>query len=86
MGVSGSDVARPTLVGVRAAYGVRGASRGISLDRAFTAIAVLPTFVVMLCIFGIPLLFSLYLSFTGWALDQALFSGALSAWRTTRTC
>ena len=35
----------------------------------------LPTFVVMLCIFGIPLLFSLYLSFTGWALDQALLGG-----------
>jgi multiple sugar transport system permease protein len=26
-------------------------------------------------IFGIPLLFSLYLSFTGWALDQALLGG-----------
>jgi len=49
--------------------------RGFSLDRAFTAIAVLPTFTVMLCIFGIPLLFSLYLSFTGWALDQALMGG-----------
>jgi multiple sugar transport system permease protein len=49
--------------------------RGFSLDRAFPAVAVLPTFVVMLCIFGIPLLFSLYLSFTGWALDQALMGG-----------
>jgi multiple sugar transport system permease protein len=49
--------------------------RGFSLDRAFTAVTVLPTFVVMLCIFGIPLLFSLYLSFTGWALDQALMGG-----------
>ena len=75
MGVSGSDVARPTLVGVRAAYGVRGASRGISLDCAFTAIAMLPTFAVMLCIFGIPFLFSLHPSFTGWAPHQALLVG-----------
>jgi multiple sugar transport system permease protein len=43
-------------------------------ERAFTAVAVLPTFAVMLCIFGIPLLFSLYLSFTGWAPGEALFS------------
>lgn len=49
--------------------------RGFSLDRVFTAAAVMPTFLVMLCIFGIPLLFSLYLSFTGWALDQALLGG-----------
>src|SRR3984885_56880 len=42
-------------------------------ERAFTAVAVLPTFVVMLCIFGVPLLFSLYLSFTGWSPDEALF-------------
>ncbi|MBV8574212.1 MAG: sugar ABC transporter permease [Acetobacteraceae bacterium] len=45
------------------------------LDRAFTAAAVLPTFVVMLGIFGIPLAFSLYLSFTGWAPGEALFGG-----------
>ena len=46
-----------------------------SLDRYFTRAAVLPTFVVMLCVFGMPLAFSFYLSFTGWALDEALFSG-----------
>jgi multiple sugar transport system permease protein len=63
------------MVGVRTAHRGAWAFRRLSLDRAFTAIAVLPTFVVMLCIFGIPLLFSLYLSFTGWALDQALLGG-----------
>src|ERR1700746_3682655 len=73
--VSGRDVARPEIVGVRAAQRSTWAVRRLSLDRAFTAIAMLPTFVVMLCIFGIPLLFSLYLSFTGWALDQALLGG-----------
>ena len=30
---------------------------------------------MMLLIFGIPLLFSLYLSFEGWAPEQALFAG-----------
>ena len=75
MGVSGRGVARPAMVGVRAAHRGTWAIRCLSLDRAFTAIAMLPTFVVMLCIFGIPLLFSLYLSFTGWALDQALLGG-----------
>ena len=74
MGVSGREIARPAMVGVRAAPR-RARTLRFSLDRAFTAIAVLPTFVVMLFIFGIPLLFSLYLSFTGWALDQALTGG-----------
>ena len=75
MRVSGRDLARPAMVGIRTAHRGVWAFRRFSLDRAFTAIAVLPTFVVMLCIFGIPLLFSLYLSFTGWALDQALLGG-----------
>jgi len=48
-----------------------------SLDRYFTRLAIMPTFVVMLCIFGIPLLFSLYLSFTGWSMGQGLFSGRM---------
>ena len=74
MGVSGREIARPAMVGVRAAPR-RARTLRFSLDRAFTAIAVLPTFVVMLFIFGIPLLFSLYLSCTGWALDQALTGG-----------
>jgi multiple sugar transport system permease protein len=74
MDVSGGELARPTL-GVEAVRRRARSRRGFSLDHAFTAIAVLPTFVVMLCVFGIPLLFSLYLSFTGWALDQALLGG-----------
>jgi multiple sugar transport system permease protein len=47
----------------------------LSLDRHFTATAVLPTLAVMLLIFGLPLLFSLYLSFTGWSLNQGLLGG-----------
>ena len=46
-----------------------------ALDRYFVHAAVLPTFVMMLCVFGLPLAFSLYLSFTAWAPDQALFTG-----------
>ncbi|HSU06250.1 MAG TPA: sugar ABC transporter permease [Acetobacteraceae bacterium] len=45
------------------------------LDRQFTRIAVLPTAIVMLAIFGLPLLFSLYLSLQGWSIDQSLFGG-----------
>lgn len=45
------------------------------LDRQFARIAVLPTAVMMLGIFGLPLLFSLVLSFQGWGMDQGLFSG-----------
>jgi len=45
------------------------------LDRHFVHTAVLPTFLVMVCVFGLPLLFSFYLSFTGWGLDQPLFAG-----------
>ncbi|MSO99660.1 MAG: sugar ABC transporter permease [Acetobacteraceae bacterium] len=48
---------------------------GVSLDRYFTRIAVFPTFLVMLGVFGMPLAFSFYLSFTGWDLHEALFSG-----------
>src|ERR1700751_1994882 len=75
MDASGRDIGRLVPAGVGGGDRGAWALRGFSLDRAFPAIAVLPTFVVMLCIFGIPLLFSLYLSFTGWALDQALMGG-----------
>lgn len=48
---------------------------GAWLDRQFTRLAVLPTTVTMLCVFGLPLLFSAYLSFQGWSADQGLFAG-----------
>ena len=69
----GSELARPALIPapVRAEW----QRRGIELDRYFTRIAILPTFVVMLGVFGMPLAFSLYLGFTGYAQGQGLFSG-----------
>jgi multiple sugar transport system permease protein len=45
-------------------------------DRDFAPLAILPTFVVMLSVFGIPLSFSLYLSLTGWSPEQVLLGGA----------
>jgi multiple sugar transport system permease protein len=55
---------------------VQARSRGSRwVDRQFAAITALPTAAMMLAIFGIPLLFSLSLSFRGWSLDQSLFAG-----------
>ncbi len=51
---------------------------GAWLDRQFTRLAVLPTTVLMAGVFGIPLLFSLYLSFQGWSADQTLFGGTFA--------
>src|SRR4051794_1954586 len=45
-------------------------------DRWFHRLAVLPTTLVMLLIFGVPLLFSAWLSLEGWAPDQRLFGGS----------
>jgi multiple sugar transport system permease protein len=75
MGESGIGVARVAPARVVFAPPPR-ATRRPAADRTFTPVAILPTFVVMLCIFGIPLLFSLYLSFTGWSPGQVLFGGA----------
>ena len=47
-------------------------------DRQFHRVAVLPTTVMMLVIFGVPLAFSFYLGFQGWSPDQALFAGSFA--------
>ena len=70
----GSELARPALIAA-ASPGTAWRRRGIVLDRYFTRVAILPTFVVMLGVFGMPLAFSFYLSFTGYAQGQGLFSG-----------
>lgn len=44
-------------------------------DRAFAWLAVGPTVLTMLVIFGLPLVFSLYLSMEGWSADETLFGG-----------
>src|SRR5712675_422783 len=69
-----SEVNRPAMVRAdRQSPGWR--SRHIQLDRYFVQATVLPALLVMVYVFGLPLTFSLYLSFTGWAPDQALFTG-----------
>jgi multiple sugar transport system permease protein len=45
------------------------------VDRNFPRLAVLPTSVLMLLVFGIPLLFSAWLSLEAWSPDQTLFGG-----------
>ena len=45
------------------------------LDRAFVWLAVTPTALTMLLVFGLPLAFSLYLSMEGWSADETLFGG-----------
>jgi multiple sugar transport system permease protein len=53
----------------------RRARPGRWLDRQFIPLAVLPTTLLMLCVFGLPLLFSGFLSFQGWAPELGLFDG-----------
>ena len=69
-----------TAVGSRSVRSVRGISSSTTatqrwLDRHFARLAVLPTSAMMLLIFGIPLAFSLCLSFAGWSPEQTLFAG-----------
>jgi multiple sugar transport system permease protein len=45
------------------------------LDRTFVWLAVSPTALTMLLVFGLPLSFSLYLSTEGWSPDETLFGG-----------
>ncbi len=45
------------------------------IDRNFPRFAVLPTTLLMLVVFGLPLLFSAWLSLEAWSPDQTLFGG-----------
>jgi multiple sugar transport system permease protein len=54
---------------------VRQASPGRWLDRLFIPFTVLPTTLLMLGVFGLPLLLSGLLSFQGWAPELGLFDG-----------
>jgi multiple sugar transport system permease protein len=51
-------------------------ARGIDwFDRHFAALTVGPAMIVSLFVFGLPLLFSLWLSLQGWSMQQSLFGG-----------
>ncbi len=77
MGGTTTAVRRP---GIRTMGGTAQGTTSMQrwLDRQFARIAILPTTAMMVLIFGIPLIFSLYLSFQGWSPDQALFSGTFA--------
>jgi multiple sugar transport system permease protein len=61
--------------GVSRTVRFRGRHRTGWIDRNFPGLAVLPTTLLMLLVFGIPLVFSAWLSLEGWAPDQTLFGG-----------
>ncbi|HET6307504.1 MAG TPA: sugar ABC transporter permease, partial [Rhodopila sp.] len=48
------------------------------LDRHFPRLAVAPTVLLTLLVFGLPLLFSAWLSLEGWSADQTLFGGTFA--------
>ncbi len=56
---------------------VRGRPRGMSawVDRHFHLLSVVPTTLIMLVIFGVPLAFSFFLSLQGWTPERSLFGG-----------
>jgi multiple sugar transport system permease protein len=57
---------------------VRRRQRTSWADRNFPRLAVLPTMALMLLVFGIPLLFSAWLSTEAWSPDQSLFGGTFA--------
>jgi multiple sugar transport system permease protein len=72
--MAGSTTAHADLI-APTARPVRKTSPGRWMDRQFVAFAVMPTTLLMLCVFGLPLLFSGFLSFQGWAPELGLFDG-----------
>src|SRR3984957_7102203 len=75
MGGTASSAAEAGIVSAARTGPARKAMSGGWLDRQFIKFAVLPTTVLMLCVFGLPLLFSGVLSFQGWAPELGLFDG-----------
>ena len=71
-----AQVAAPSSVTRHAS--IRGRRRTNWLDRNFPRFAVLPTTLLMLLVFGIPLLFSAWLSMEAWSPDQTLFGGTFA--------
>ena len=61
--------------GITATRQARASSSGRWPDRHFTHLAILPTTALMLGVFGLPLLFSAFLSFQNWAPAAGLFGG-----------
>jgi multiple sugar transport system permease protein len=75
MGGTASSAAEAGIVSVAQRPAVRTGAADRWLDRQFIKFAVMPTTALMLCVFGLPLLFSGFLSFQGWAPELGLFDG-----------
>src|SRR5580698_11074055 len=75
MGGTASSAAEAGVVSAARSRAARTPTSGRWLDRQFIKFAVMPTTLLMLCIFGLPLLFSGFLSFQGWAPELGLFDG-----------
>jgi multiple sugar transport system permease protein len=75
MGGTTTTAAQADLATSAPARPARQAMNGRWLDRMFIPFTVMPTTLLMLCVFGLPLLFSGFLSFQGWAPELGLFDG-----------
>src|SRR5580700_7705971 len=75
MGGTTTTAARADIAAAAPPRTMQIVSPGRWLDRQFILFAVTPTTVLMLCVFGLPLLFSGVLSFQGWAPELGLFDG-----------
>src|ERR1035438_9588278 len=75
MGGTTTTAAQADLVTSAPALSMRRGTSGRWMDRLFIPFTVLPTTLLMLCVFGLPLLFSGFLSFRGWAPELGLFDG-----------
>ena len=70
-----SQIAATGSAAARSAARRSGRRRASWADRHFARLAVLPTTLLMLMIFGLPLVFSAWLSTEAWSPDQTLFGG-----------
>ena len=75
MGGTATSAAEAGMVSAARRQRARTGASDRWFDRQFIKFAVLPTTALMLCIFGLPLLFSGLLSFQGWAPELGLFDG-----------
>jgi multiple sugar transport system permease protein len=78
MGGTGEIAAPGSAAGHVSAAPRRHGRRARWADRHFPRLAVLPTTTLMLLVFGVPLLFSAWLSLEGWSPDQTLFGGTFA--------
>jgi multiple sugar transport system permease protein len=75
MGGTTTTAARADIAAAAPVRTPRPMTSGRWFDRQFIAFAVMPTTLLMVGVFGLPLVFSGFLSFQGWAPELGLFDG-----------